>query len=58
MIFSNARLILSDGIRDDLELVVLFQRTLDSGENERVVVCDQNSHGQSLIDSPATPTPR
>jgi hypothetical protein len=42
----------------DLELVVFLERTLDSGENEWMVVCDQNAHGQSVVDSSAKPTPR
>jgi hypothetical protein len=33
----------------DFELVVFFERTLDSGENERMVVCDQNAHGRSVV---------
>ena len=46
------------GLGDDLELVVLLKGTLDSGENERVVVCDQNAHGQSLVISSVGSSPR
>jgi hypothetical protein len=42
----------------DLELVVFLERTLDSGENEWMVVCDQNAHGRSVVDSSAKPTLR
>jgi hypothetical protein len=42
----------------DLELVVFFERTLDSGENEWMVVCDQNAHKLSVVDSSAKPTRR